>query len=152
MSRLTHVLTVFALTGALAGATVAACGARPGAPGEMPPTAPRPGPTDPSGAPTPSTPGGGLGPTVPAGLGRTIDDAGTPNPLSPGPVSVRTLPTPEFAATAYGMVSGQQTPPRDAGASDSYAPPLPPIPDGGVPVDSRLEPREVAERFTAQGQ
>jgi hypothetical protein len=43
------------------------------------------------------------------------------------------VPTPEFAP-----VVGE---PVDAGTDDGYAPPLPPLPDSGLPADSRLEPR-----------
>ncbi len=149
MSRTSHVFAVFAISGALAGATVAACGARPGSAGELPPTAPRPAPIDPSGAPAAGGPTGhGLGPTT-AGSGDSPRDGG-PNALSPGPVSSRLqrMPMPAYGGARYtidepdpeGVVGNQL--PRDAGAtSDGYTPPMQPLPDGGVPIDSRLEPR-----------
>jgi hypothetical protein len=43
------------------------------------------------------------------------------------------VPVPEFAP-----VVGD---PRDAGPGDGYSPPLPPLPDGGLPADGRMEPR-----------
>jgi hypothetical protein len=122
MTRSTRLVTACALTGALlasAGAVIAACGARPGSPGELPPMAPRPGAADPTATP-------GLGARGPAALRA---DAGVP--LSPGPVSVRpaaVVPMPEFS-------------PVVGVALDGYSPPLPPIPDSSVPADSRLEPR-----------
>ncbi|MEO7735606.1 MAG: hypothetical protein ABIY55_31920 [Kofleriaceae bacterium] len=121
MTRMTHLLSALSLTGVLAAATIAACGGRPGAPGEMPPVAPRPDPIGEPGAP----------PALPA-PSELPGDAGVS--VRPGPVSVRSVPSPEFAP-----VTGQAA--HDAGTSDGYAPPLPPLPDGGVPVDSQLEPR-----------
>lgn len=145
MSRMINLLAPLSLTAALVGATFAACGARPGSPSEMPPVAPRPVPADPSGAPDPGSPGGMPNPEVGSGaLGPTnahAPDAGSAAP-APGPISVREMPTPTLAAEAYGNVSGNQPPPRDAAVGDSYAPPLPPIPDGGVPLDGRVEPRD----------
>jgi hypothetical protein len=44
------------------------------------------------------------------------------------------VPTPEFAPVV-------SDPPVDAGTSDGYTPPLPPLPDGSVPADGRMEPR-----------
>lgn len=131
MSRMIKLLAPLGLTAAILGATFAACGARPGSPSEMPPVAPRPTPADPSGAP--GSPGGMPNPT------EHGTDAGG---AAPGPISVRTLPTPTVAAEAYGNASSNQPPQRDAGTGDSYAPPLPPIPDSAVLVDSRVEPRD----------
>jgi hypothetical protein len=142
MSRMIKLLAPLSLAAALAGATFAACGARPGSPGEMPPVAPRPAPADPSGAPGPGSPGGMPNPEVGSGaLGPTNPHGNDAGSAAPGPISVRTLPTPTLSAEAYGNVSNNQPPPRDAAVGDSYAPPLPPIPDGGVPLDSRVEPR-----------
>jgi hypothetical protein len=132
MSRMINLLAPLSLIAAILGATFAACGARPGSPSEMPPVAPRPSPADPSGAP--GSPGGMPNPTVHG------DDAGSAAP-APGPISVRRWPTPLMAAEAYGNASSNQPPPRDAGTGDSYSPPLPPIPDSSVPLDSRVEPR-----------
>lgn len=161
MSRTHHIFAVFAIGGALAGGALAACAARPGSAGEMPPTAPRPVPLDPSGAPAPAGLGNhelghGLGPTT-TGSGGMTDDAGNPtNPTSPGPVSAaRRTGVPTYVAylddpAPTGVVGSQV--PRDAGASpDGYEPPMQPLPDGGVPVDSRLEPREHAESADPSG-
>jgi hypothetical protein len=108
MTRFTQLASLLAVTGALAGSAVVACGGHPGSPGEMPPAAPRPA-------------------------------------LTPGPVSLTIVPVPELAAARYGAAIDPPTagPPGDAGVppADSYTPPLPPLPDGGVPTDSRLEPR-----------
>ncbi|HEU4728847.1 MAG TPA: hypothetical protein VFT22_13180 [Kofleriaceae bacterium] len=134
MTRLTRLVTACALTGVLvgsAGAAMVACGGRPGSPGELPPMAPRPGAGDPTATPLP-------GPRRPAAL---LVDAGapiSPGPVSPGPVSrargASVVPTPEFAPVVGVAL--------DAGPpSDSYSPPLPPLPDSSVPADSRLEPR-----------
>jgi hypothetical protein len=142
MSRFIRLLAPLTITGALVSATFFACGARPGAPGEMPPMAPRPAPADPSGAPSapggmpnPSNGSGGLGPTSTRGDGSAAP--------APGPISVREIPTPTLSpsAEAYGNASKNQPPPRDAGTGDAYAPPLPPIPDASVPLDGRIEPR-----------
>jgi hypothetical protein len=43
------------------------------------------------------------------------------------------VPSPAFQAATRA--------PGDAGTIDSYTPPLPPLPDGSVPADSRMEPR-----------
>lgn len=122
MTRVTRLLSALALTGATAGAFVAACG-HPGSPGEMPPVSPRPDPSAPGGTPmkTPN-PMGGPGD---AGVGMT-----------PGPVTMRTtyIPAPVFAPVVGSAA-------KDAGVSDGYTPPLPPIPDGGVAIDARVEPR-----------
>jgi hypothetical protein len=123
MTRLTRFATACALTGILTGAAIAACGGLPGSPGELPPMAPRPGKADPTAMPVPRDP---------------LFDAGRPRSkgrLSPGPVSmVTSLPVPECAP-----VVGEAL---DAGTSDGYSPPLPPLPDGGLPADGRLEPRQ----------
>jgi hypothetical protein len=83
-----------------------------------------------------------------------LGDGGVP--LTPGPVvpggsaampgaSAQAQAMPEVAASATGLgvVLGPSVGPGtmlDAGTGDAYAPPLPPLPDGGV-ADSRLEPR-----------
>jgi hypothetical protein len=82
-------------------------------PGEMPPLAPRPEPTQPlPGAPDP------LAPKVPTQFPPS--DAGTP-PGAPPPISA-----PGFHATHA----------VDAGVDGE----LPPIPDGGVPADAPAVP------------
>ncbi|HET9621215.1 MAG TPA: hypothetical protein VFP84_07605 [Kofleriaceae bacterium] len=111
--------------------------------------APRPVPADPSGTPGPGSPGGMPNPAIGSGgLGPTStrsNDKGSAAP-TPGPISVREIPTPTLAAEAYGNVSSNQPPPRDAGTGDAYAPPLPPIPDASMPLDSRVEPRAEAQQ------
>ena len=121
MSRMIQLFAVFAVSSALAGATIAACGARPGSASEMPPVAPRPASIDPSGAPAPG---------------------------GPGSARIQRMPVPEVGGAAYAInedaasagVVGSQVP-RDAGVTpDGYSPPMQPLPDGGV-SDSRLEQR-----------
>lgn len=136
MSRLTHLFAILGLSSLLAGATIAAC--HSGSPGELPPVAPRPAPLDPSGSPNGA-------PRVPTPDGGAA--VGDPSaPVSSREVRVRELPTPDFAPAAYsagepaGKVVGTKAP-YDAGTGDGYTPPLPPIPDGGVPIDSRVEPK-----------
>jgi hypothetical protein len=144
MTRFTHALAALALGGTAAIALVAGCG-RPT--GEMPPLAPRPEPVDPGGGPVGPKPGT-IDPATPA------TDAGTPTvaPSTRAPVSQTTMvPMPAFqadhgpAATPADAGHVVEPPtnvkggPADAGVSDSYAPPLPPVPDARLP-DSRLEP------------
>jgi len=132
MSRLTHLLVVLGLSGTLAGATIAACG-HPGSPGELP-VAPRPTPVDPNGAPQTPTATPAL---APVDAGPTVTKSA---------LRTRELPTPDFAPThasasePSGTVVGTKGP-YDAGTGDGYSPPLPPIPDGSVPIDSRVEPK-----------
>jgi hypothetical protein len=127
MTRLICFVTACALTGVVTGAAIVACG-RPGSPGELPPMAPRPGPADPTAVPVLRRPSAGS------------NDAGSSlsrRRLSPGPVtmgsSTSRIPVPEFAP-----VVGE---PVDAGTDDGYSPPLPPLPDGNLPADGRMEPR-----------
>lgn len=141
MTRLTHMLAAVALTAG--GASLVACG-RP-THGEMPPLAPRPDPSDPGGAPTGARPGM-LDPASPT------SDAGVPLSQSStrGPVA-EVVPTPSFqpdhepAATPADAGREVEPPtnvkggPADAGVKDSYAPPLPAVPDAMLP-DSKLEP------------
>jgi hypothetical protein len=112
MTRFTRFVTACALTGALVGAAVAACGGRPGSPGELPPMAPHPGKADPTALPLPRV----VRPTATAGS---------------------SIPVPEFSPVVGEVLDAGVT---DAG-DDAYSPPLPPLADSGVPADSRLEPR-----------
>ncbi len=125
MTRMIRLFTALSLTGALTATTIVACGGRPGSPGDMPAPAPRPDPLGPEPSTVPASPD----PTL------TPHDAGPA--MSPGPITratVRAVPSPELASSGSTL---------DAGAPpDSYQPPLPPIPDGGVVLDSRaLEPK-----------
>lgn len=126
MTRFIRLVTALSLTGALAATTIVACGGRPGSPGDMPAPAPRPDP---------------MSPEAPGAVPVNPDPALTPHDagpaMSPGPITratVRAMPSPEFASRGSTL---------DAGAPpDTYQPPLPPIPDGGVSLDSRaLEPK-----------
>jgi hypothetical protein len=123
MTRMLRIVTALSLAGALAATTVVACGGRPGSPGDMPAPAPRPDPMDPA-APSP----------VPVNPDPTLTPHDAGPAMSPGPIStVRAVPSPEFASAGAT---------QDAGTPDSYTPPLPPIPDAGVPLDARgLEPK-----------
>jgi hypothetical protein len=119
MTRLTRLVTACALTSVITGAAIAACGVRPGSPGELPPMAPRPGAADPTTRRLPRAP---------------WRSGESPTAASPSLVTVAAVvPVPEFAP-----VVGE---PRDAGTGDGYSPPLPPLPDGGLPSDGRMEPR-----------
>lgn len=142
MTRTLHVTVAVALV--VIGAGSVGCG-RP-TPGEMPPLAPRPERIDPAGSPAGSPAPGVVDPR------NANRDAGVE--LPPGPVAtVRVIPAPEFRS-ARSAEAGHVAPtdaepivepptnvnaPTDAGVKDSYTPPLPPIPDAGLP-DSRLEP------------
>jgi hypothetical protein len=118
MTRLTYLLSTFACAGLLAGATIAACGGHPASPGEMPPLAPRPEPVRPNAMPAP---------------GAVSSTSATEASSQPSPV---------FQAAAEGQPLGDQPTGAtlDAGTSDSGAAPLPPLRDGGIPADSRMEP------------
>ena len=116
---MTQLLSALALGGGLVGATMAACGGR--SPGEMPPVAPQPEPVRPNAMPM------------------------------TGAVSARApaaQPSPVYQAAADSQAVGDQPAPAppsggaalDAGVSDSGDAPLPPLPDGDVPADSRMEP------------
>jgi hypothetical protein len=153
MPRLAHLFSSLAAAGVLTGAIIAACG-RPGAPGEIPRLPPPEG-IGPSARPQPGPSSRLLG-------GR---DAGTR--LSPGPVSTAlVVPMPTFQAAAEpadagvsddggssatapdaaaaidapGAVDAARPPSPPDAAADGPLAPLPPIPDGGLPADSRLEP------------
>ena len=124
MTRLTRFAIACGLTAAVTAVTgmaASACGGRTGSPGELPPMAPRPGQPDPTALPVPRV--------LPPARATASTDAPPISAVTPASV----VPTPVFAP-----VVGQ---PLDAGTSDSYSLPLPPLPDGGVPADSRLEPR-----------
>ncbi len=152
MTRLTHLLTALSLTGLFIGVTIAACGGHPASPGEMPRVAPRPDPVDPSARPLP----GAADPTSPTRPTRPISgmtDGGVV--LSPGAVSrAMVVPSPVFlpvTAADGGAAADAGAPPdagvapdagtvTDAGVADARGPRLPPIPDGNLPADSRMEP------------
>jgi hypothetical protein len=65
-------------------------------------------------------------------------DPSAPSPVSLGePAAV--VPTPEFAPVGSDPVDAGAV---DRGGGDSYEPPMPPLPDGGIPADGRMEPRQ----------
>jgi hypothetical protein len=115
MTRLTHLLSSLTLAALCASAANVACGGRPPAPGEMPPLAPQPEPVRPNAMPM-------TGP-VP----------------SSAPVK---QPPPVYQAAGDNQPLGDQPAGAalDAGTSDSGGAPLPPLRDGSVPADSRMEP------------
>ena len=137
MTRFTHLFTALTLAGLLSGATVAACGVHPGSPSEIPPLAPRPDPIDPSVRP----------------MRRTANPVpGTSAPLSPGPVTASVIPVPQIQPFAGSTADAGSTTgsggaadsgsggAADAGNPDASTVRLPPLPDGSVPSDSRMEP------------
>lgn len=157
MTRLTHLFTALTLGAALAAAAFVACGGNPVAPREMPPLAPRPERVNPTAMPVP----GAADPlSAPA-------DAARPRSPTPSPISVSSSPAillasasqaggaPDAGSTGAAPADAGTAPvdassaPADGGhpgggpsdaSVDSYTPPLPPIPDGNLPADSRLEP------------
>ncbi len=112
MTRMTRFATVFGLTAATTCAIVAASGGSRSSPAAAPGADVMIG----GEAPVPGT-----ADAAPSRSART--------PLQPVRRSA--------ASAELGFVLG---PPADAGTSDGYEPPLPPVPDGGIP-DSRIEPR-----------
>ena len=128
MTRFTSLFSALALAAGAAGATVAACGGKPGAPAEVPRVAPPPD-LAPAAAPVPQR---GGSPTMPGVEART---SAQPGPAVHGSLRMRavasSIASPEFAPSA--------TVPRDAGDLDSYTPPLPPVPDGRLP-DANMQP------------
>jgi hypothetical protein len=150
LPRLAHLFSSLAATGVLTGAIIMACG-RP--PGEIPRLPPPEG-IGPSARPQPGPSSRLLG-------GR---DAGTR--LSPGPVSTAlVVPMPTFQAAAEvadagvsgdggssatapdaatvdapGAVDAARPPAAIDAAVDGPLAPLPPIPDAGLPADSRMDP------------
>jgi hypothetical protein len=97
--------------------------AQPGAPSQpspSQPSPPQPAPAQPS--PTPGAPPPTGAPSQPS--------PSQPSPSQPSPGS------PRPGSGAPGTSSG----PADAGAFDAGLPQLPPIPDGGIPSDSGMQP------------
>ena len=146
MTRLPLSLGAFAavaVAGSFTAATLAGCGHPTH--GEMPPLAPRPERIDPAGSPAPAI-------VDPENLAI---DAGSPALPKREPVAqITEIPTPAFrpdvgvpapsgippdAGVEVEPPTNVSGTPADAGTPDSYAPPLPPVPDAHLP-DSRLEP------------
>jgi hypothetical protein len=119
MTRLTHLLTALGFAGLLAGATITACGGTRTSPGEMPPLAPAPELVRPN--------------AIPMGAASRKETRTT---VAQGPAS------PVFQAAGNDKPLGDQPTgaPADAGTSDSSGAPLPPLRDGSIPADSRMEP------------
>jgi len=118
MTRLTHLFTALAFAGLLTAAIITACGGNRTSPGEMPPLAPKPELVRPNAIPMPGAASG--------------KDKVATGPRSPSPV---------FQASEDKPLADQPTAaPADAGTSDSASAPLPPLRDGSIPADSRMEP------------
>jgi len=132
MTRFTSLFSALVLGSAVAGAAVAACGGRPGAPAEMPKSAPPPDLT-PTAAPIPGTGGADSSALLDAGVPG-------PGPAVPGSLRMRTV---AFSIAALDVASSGGAP-RDAGDPDSYTPPLPPVPDAKLPIDANAQPSLVA--------
>jgi hypothetical protein len=130
--RLPSLLLAVGLAGATTAAAITACGGHPAHPGEAPPLASPPGPGQPAnGAVIPV-------PTADANMPP-------PAPPHPGPVSMTEVPVPIVQAAQEvedaGVVVPSPTTVVDGGpVDDAYEPPLPPIPDAGIPADARIEP------------
>jgi hypothetical protein len=112
MTRLTHLLSTLTLAALCAGAAIAACGGR-SSPGEMPRLAPPPETVRPNAMPL---------------TGAVSAAQPQPSPVFRGNDDVQPLADQPTAT------------PADAGTSDSATAPLPPLPDGSIPADSRMEP------------
>jgi hypothetical protein len=134
MTRVAHLLmslgalAVLAFAAMTAAGSVSGCGPRPG---QAPPLAPRPERGDPANSPLPTT-----DPSLPN------LDAGTQDLPEKGPVAIREVPVPKFLPDG----DKARNRPVDAGPSDGYSPPLPPIPDASLP-DSRMEPHPASGEF-----
>lgn len=122
MTRMIHLLTAFAVAAGCAGVAMTACGGRP-TPSEMPPLAPQPDTVRPNALPMTRAVSG----SAPAAQPSPVYQASSENqPLGGQPSPSPTPPSPGAAV--------------DAGVSDSGTAPLPPLRDGSVPADSRMEP------------
>ena len=136
MRRFTSLAIALGLAGAATAGSIAACGGHPAHPGEAPPLAPTPGPGQPAnGAVVPI-------PTADANMPP-------PAPPHPGPVSINEVPMPSIQAAQEvedaGVVVPSPTTVADGGpVEDAYEPPLPPIPDAGIPADARIEPESLS--------
>jgi hypothetical protein len=115
MTRLTHLFSTLTIAALCAGAAITACGSRTPAPGEMPRLAPQPDTVRPNATP----------------MSRTEASNGA-----------RVQPTPVYQAAGESQPLADQPTGAtlDAGTSDSGGAPLPPLRDGSVPADSRMEP------------
>jgi hypothetical protein len=111
MTRPTHLLSTLTLAALCAGAAIAACGGW-SSPGEMPRLAPQPETVRPNSMP----------------VGAVSAAQPQPFPVFRGAADVQPLADQPTAAALA------------AGTSDSAAAPLPPLRDGSIPADSRMEP------------
>ena len=114
MTRLTHLLSTLTIAALCAGATIAACGSRAPAPGEMPRLAPQPDTVRPNAMPTNHV--------------SKNEAVRQPSPVYQAASEGQPLADPPTAAAV------------DAGVSDGGGARLPPLRDGSVPADSRMEP------------
>jgi hypothetical protein len=115
MTRLTHLLSTLTIVALCAGATIVACGSRAPAPGEMPRLAPQPETVRPNAMPA-------------NGAVSKNEAVRQPSPVYQASSEVQPLSDQPAGATL------------DAGVSDGGGAPLPPLRDGSVPADSRMEP------------
>ena len=114
MTRLTHLLSTLTIAAVCGGAAIAACGSRTPSPSEMPALAPQPDTVRPNAMP--------------------MNGAVSSN-------EVAVQPSPVYQGASEGQPADQPTGATlDAGTSDSGGAPLPPLRDGSVPADSRMEP------------
>jgi hypothetical protein len=115
MTRLTHLLSTLTIAALCAGGAIAACGSRAPAPGEMPRLAPQPDTVRPNAMPM-------------NGAVSTREAVRQPSPVYQAASEAQPLSDQPTGATL------------DAGTSDGGGAPLPPLRDGSVPADSRMEP------------
>jgi hypothetical protein len=148
MTRFTHLFAALALTGGFTAATIAACASRPGAPGEVPPIAPRPS-SSPSEVPAPgaTTPDPGGAPPDVGVSNHPTAARGSMRIAAVWPSTAQTdPPTPDPQPAPAPPPSEPTTAPRDGGPTDApvspLPPSLPPVPDAKlpVPIDARGQP------------
>ena len=116
MTRLTHLFSTLTIAALCAGAAITACGSRTPAPGEMPRLAPQPDTVRPNAMPM-------------TGAVSSREAVRQPSPVYQGASESQPLVDQPTGATL------------DAGTSDSSSAPLPPLRDGSVPADSRMDTR-----------
>ena len=115
MTRLTHLLSTLTIAALCAGAAITACGSRTPAPGEMPRLAPQPETVRPNAMPTNSA-------------------------VSKNEATRQPMPVYQAASEGQPLADPPMGATVDAGVSDGGGAPLPPLRDGSVPADSRMEP------------
>lgn len=158
MNRFAHLFAAVGVGALLTSAMIVACGA-PATPSEMPRLAPRPEPVDPTAAPVlpGSDPPDSLQPVPDGGVAGARGPISSVTEIRPTKVQAAgaLMAAPDAGAGPTDAGSGgrdgggapdsgaaPRPPARDAGPGPIDAPlaPLPPVPDGSVPADSRMEP------------